>query len=190
MRVHQRKGRRHPSRGDRSSAAHGLLTRTVVTPPTREHAYLVFAQQDDARIDIDAWNAHATRFFATRIGLTTERRYVTGERLPRRDEVELIVAPDGELPGRRSAFARPSEAEDLALAEAADARAGSTGLGLLARRCATVWLVARIAQPDGLALRLAAILASVLLGPILDGAAGELFGVKTARAKLEALGPR
>ena len=45
----------------------------------------------------------------------------------------------------------------------------------------------RIADPDALALRLAAILASVLLGPILDARVPELFGVKTARAKLDAL---
>lgn len=40
---------------------------------------------------------------------------------------------------------------------------------------------------DTLALTLAAILASILLGPILDPRRSELFGVKTARRKLEAL---
>ena len=61
-----------------------------------------------------------------------------------------------------------------------------TGLALLARRCQAVWIVERAdGEPDRLALLLSAILASVLLGPILDPARGELFGVKTARAKLE-----
>ena len=55
----------------------------------------------------------------------------------------------------------------------------------MARRCQTVWLVARTDDADPLALRLAAILASVVLGPILDARGPELFGVKTARAKLE-----
>jgi hypothetical protein len=50
-----------------------------------------------------------------------------------------------------------------------------------------VWLVSRADQADPLALRLAAILASVFLGPILDVRVPEIFGVKTARAKLEAL---
>jgi hypothetical protein len=36
-----------------------------------------------------------------------------------------------------------------------------------------------------LALRLAAILASVVLGPILDPETSEIFGVKTARLKIE-----
>ena len=67
------------------------------------------------------------------------------------------------------------------------ARAGYTGLALLARRCKTIWLVVREGPSDRLALHLAAILASLLLGPILDASAGELFGIKTARAKLEKL---
>jgi hypothetical protein len=50
-----------------------------------------------------------------------------------------------------------------------------------------VWLVSRKGDRDPLALRLASILASVLLGPILDVQSGELFGVKTARAKLDAM---
>ncbi|MDP9149785.1 MAG: hypothetical protein M3O36_07605 [Myxococcota bacterium] len=158
-----------------------------MTPPGRDQTYLVFAQRLDARVEIDAWNAHAVRFFATRIGLTAEKRYEAGAPFPRTDAAEFVVAPDGELAGRRTAFARPSDDEDRARAEALDARGGFTGLGLLARRCGTVWLVTRVGQPDALALRLAAILASVLLGPILDEMAGDLFGVKTARAKLEGL---
>ena len=68
-------------------------------------------------------------------------------------------------------------------------------MGLLARRCKTVWLIARgtsappstrdvNASPDDrVALLIAAVFASVLLGPILDG--DEIFGVRTARLKLE-----
>jgi hypothetical protein len=149
----------------------------AVTPPSRDDALLVFSQRADTGVDITAWNAHAVRFFATRIGLTKDR--------PTAGEAEFVIAPDAEPPGVRSAFARPSDPEDQALAEAADARAGHTGLALLARRCRTVWVVAREDERDRLALRLASILASILLGPILDSRAGELFGVKTARAKLE-----
>ncbi len=155
-----------------------------MTPPRREDAFLVFAQRADARMDIDAWDAHAMRFFATRIGLTVDKRYVGGEAAPRTDEATFVVAADGAPPGVRQVFARPCETGDYALAEAADARAGGTGLALLARRCGTVWLIAREASPDPIALRLATIMASVLLGPILDCPANELFGVKTARAKL------
>ena len=155
-----------------------------MTPPLREDAFVVFAQRADARVDIGAWDAHAMRFFATRIGLSADKRYVAREAAPRTDEATFVVAPNGAPPGIRQAFARPCEAGDYALAEAADARAGGTGLALLARRCGMVWLVAREASPDPIALSLAAIMASVLLGPILDCTANELFGVKTARAKL------
>jgi hypothetical protein len=83
--------------------------------------------------------------------------------------------------------ARPRNADDLAAAEAAD-RANS-GLALLARRCGAVWLVEREAEDAALAgspaLRLAAIVASVVLGPILDSRVPELLGVKTARSRFE-----
>ena len=159
------------------------------TPPARETVFLVFAQRPDARVDIAAWSAQAERFFSTRLGLAEEKRYAPGSSAPLTDEARFVVAPERETPGIRSAFARPCGAEDLALAESADERAGpgGTGLALVARRCQTVWLVSRADDTDPLALRLAAILASVLLGPILDVRVPELFGVKTARSKLEAL---
>ncbi len=143
-----------------------------------EAGYLVFAQQESADPDVDAWNAHATRFFKTRLGLAEE---------PRRDEggvkLRIVVAPDGRPPGIRSVHGRLRTARDLATAEAADARSGGGGLSLLARRCNAVWLVVRDGEPDAMGLRLAAILAGSLLGPILDSRSLDLFGVKTARAK-------
>jgi hypothetical protein len=135
---------------------------------------LVFAQPGDARADVDAWSAHAARFFATRVGLANE-------------EHSFVVAPDGHPPGIRAAVPRPSTAADFAEADAAEIRSRGAGLAPLARRCKTVWVVAREAPSDALALRLAVILASVFLGPILDPASGEIFGVKTGRAKVESL---
>jgi hypothetical protein len=58
------------------------------------------------------------------------------------------------------------------------------GLADLAARCPQVWLVEREEPEDLVALRLAAILAGVALGPILSPGAGELFGPKTARERL------
>jgi hypothetical protein len=84
--------------------------------------------------------------------------------------------------------ARARTAADLDLADQAEARAGGGGLALLARRCPTVWRLARDGVQDAAALRIAAILASVLLGPVLDPTVPALFGVKTARERLEALG--
>jgi hypothetical protein len=172
-----------------------------------EASFCVFAQARDASVDIDAWNRHAERFFATRVGLTEERRGPATAL----DVVGFVVAPADGRPAVRRAFARPAQEADYVRAEAVEAGAGS-GLARLARRCGMVWLVERedeaaepaaesvtegaleggggagaraAARGDRQALLLAAILASILLGPILDGRARELFGVKTARAKLE-----
>jgi hypothetical protein len=143
----------------------------------RRTSFVVFAQSGSAFVDVAAWDAHAARFFRTRLSLPAE---LSSER---QGETALLVAPEGEAAGVRFVRGRPRDAEDLALADAADA--ARSGLALLARRCPTVWLVAREADLDPLALRLAAILASALLGPILDARIPELLGVKSARPRFE-----
>src|SRR5262249_2935882 len=137
---------------------------------------VVFAQ-GQPRVDVDTWDAHARRFFATRLGVA-EQPLST-------EAVCFVLTLDGGESGTRWAFARPRDAEHLRMADAAEARAGGGGLAQLARRCPTVWIVARESDDDRLALRLSAILASILLGPIVDARGPEIFGVKTARAKLE-----
>jgi hypothetical protein len=173
---------------------------------------VVFAQaRADRPVDIDAWNAHAERFFATRIGfarppeppdaelsrarppepadaeLSPDATHVAFvHRVSPRLPIAFIVAPRGEAPGTVRVSVRLRDATDLARAEECDARAGPTGLAILARRCESVWIVECESPSDPLALRLATILASLLLGPIMDPVTGTLFGVKTARAKLDA----
>jgi hypothetical protein len=169
----------------------------------REPPLFVFSQASDARVDIRAWDAHAQRFFRTRLALAEEGRVALrgpspetlGARPPlghaflpedaaaAAGDIAFVIATDGEAPGVRTARARRREPEDLAMAERAD-RAGS-GLALLARRCPMIWRIASESSGDRLALRLAAILASVLLGPILDVRVPELLGVKSARARLD-----
>lgn len=132
--------------------------------------FLVFSQSKEATRDVAAWDAHAARFFTTRLQ--------AGE-----GDAILVTHGGGGSAEPVRVVARPREASDLALADQAEARTGG-GLGRLAHRCPTVWLVERRADEDAAALRLAAILASVLLGPILDARVPELLGVKTARARL------
>jgi hypothetical protein len=174
---------------ERSPRVVVLLRSSAVTQaaaPSRDAAYLVFAQLRDARIDIDAWNDYAVRFFGARVGLAQPPdRQPGGD--ARSAAARVIVAADGAVPGIRGLSARPRDDVDMALAEAADAKAGHPGLALLARRCDIVWLVERDEEPDRTALLCAAILAGVMLGPILDARVPEIFGVKTARAKLEAI---
>jgi hypothetical protein len=151
----------------------------LVEASNRGATLLVFAQRAQAHLEIDAWNQHGERFFGTRIGLA--------EPLDRGGRI--VIAPEGCDPGVRSVEGRSRNEDDLVRADRAEARAGGGGLALLARRCPTVWLIEGQSPTDALALRLAAVMASVLLGPILDLAAGELFGVKTARMKLDAVAP-
>lgn len=166
----------------------------------------VFAQSADTSIDIDAWNAHALRFFSTRLGLAEAN---AAHDLPARAELlfshsrsgrsetgsatttlraRFVIAPRDAPAGIRAASRRACEAVDLAEAESAEVASGTSGLALLARRCGALWLIEREGPDDALALRFAAILASLVLGPILDPDVKALFGVKTARAKMAALG--
>jgi hypothetical protein len=157
-------------------ALHSRVVSRQVEPsrdaPDPRTSYVVFSQSPEARLDIHAWNAHAARFFATRLGLTE------GDR--------LVVAPPGGMSlsaSTRTLVGRPREAADLMAAQAADP--SCSGLSLLARRCPVVWLVVRESDDDALALWLASILSSALLGPVLDTRGPELFGAKTAREKAE-----
>jgi hypothetical protein len=136
---------------------------------------LVFAQQPGPSLDVAAWDAQARRFFATRLTLVS----VEGQA-----EALVRVAPGKGAAKERRVSARARTAEDLAMADAAEAKHGG-GLGGLAHRCPTVWSIACEGEDDTTALLLAAILASVGLGPVLDPRGPEIFGVKTARAKLE-----
>jgi hypothetical protein len=176
----------------------GVLRPGALEPPVR--AFTVFAQRPDACIDVTTWRRHAERFFRTQIGLTVTKRYDPAN-LPIVDAARIVVSAETAR-GTRLCYARPAEPGDLDAAEQADNRAGYTGMATLAARCKTVWLVALgvpfgpSAAPtartsgandsDRIALLLSAILASVLLGPILSPDKGELFGVRTARLKLEA----
>jgi len=163
--------------------ADGILREGALPEPPVAEAYLVFAQRDDARIELPAWQRHAESFFDARLGLTVDKRYPEG--FPRVDAAPVVIAPRSGGESVRLCYGRPRTDDDLRAAEDADSRAGNTGLALLAKRCRWVWLVVREEDLDRAALLLSAIVASVVLGPILSSPESELFGVKTARSKLE-----
>ena len=174
--------------------ANGFLKAPSYDPPTGFSWFTVFAQRTDAAIELPLWQRHATQFFSTRLGLTVAKKQeheTYGP--PVRDVARIVVAPNDAPPATRFCFGRPREDSDIDAAERADIRAGSPGLGLLARRCPYVWLIASEGDPaaphtDRAALLLSAIVASILLGPILSPDGEDLFGVRTARARLEKLG--
>jgi hypothetical protein len=151
------------------------MPRPVAEGSARE-VYLVFSQGDDTRPDGATWDAQARRFFGARL---TVRVGVSD------GGARIAVTPEGAPQSERNVRARRATEADYALACDAEVRMSGGGLGLLARRCPIVWEVEREADSDPDALRVAAVLASVLLGPIVDARGPEIFGVKTARQKLE-----
>jgi hypothetical protein len=173
---------------------YGILRPGTLEPPLRTQAFTVFAQRSDARVEAAAWERHAAQFFGVELRLPFPKRYVFDP--PRRDAALVSVTPANRPASTRLCYGRPREKDDLFAADEADLRQGSAGLGRLAQRCAFVWLVEVEVDVEGEgernddepALRLAAILASVVLGPILTPDGETLLGVRSARAKLESLG--
>jgi hypothetical protein len=162
----------------------GILRPGTLAAPDRRTAYTVFAQRDNAVLDVAALKSQAGRFFEAKLGLTVDKRY--HDALPSSDAARIVLArDDGTASGTRLCFGRAADANDYAAAEVAENRQNTSGMSLLAHRCRTVWLVTLESDDDRVALTIAAILASFLLGPILSPAGDELFGVRTARMKLE-----
>lgn len=166
--------------------ARGVLRPNALEAPDRSVAFAVFAQRRDAMLDIGSIRNQAARFFATKLGLTVDKHY--GAHVPDTDAARIVIATDdGSATGTRLCFGRPADAGDRAAAETAERAQGTSGMSLLAQRCGTLWLVTREAEDDRVSLTIAAILASTLLGPILTPKGDEIFGVRTARMKLESL---
>ena len=142
----------------------------MITRP--QIVWRVFSQGSTPRLALAEWRRNGDRFFDLRF--TVEESSETAARL----------TIDG---AQRIVFGRPREEADLRDALAAENARGGGGLyDLVERRCGVVWLVECSDPNDRAALRLCAAIASVGLGPILTD--GELFGVRTAREKLDRLG--
>jgi hypothetical protein len=164
--------------------SHGVLRAGALTLPERSSCYAVFAQRPDVRLDIEALKRQGEQFFATKIGLTVDKRYE--DAAPQVDAARIVIAGgDGTVAGTRLCFGREVEAGDLAAAEEAERAMGTYGLSLLAQRCKTIWMIVPDTDEDRPALTLAAIFASTMLGPILSPGGLEIYGVRGARLKLE-----
>lgn len=134
---------------------------------------LVFSQQPSRSIDVQALDAQARRFFAASVS--------SGQ------SGCLVVTPKLGPAGERRVTVRDATDTDLELAAEAETRARGQGLLQLARRCPAVWQVGREGLDDASALLLAAIVASLALGPVVDPHGPDIFGVKTARERLDRL---
>lgn len=145
--------------------------------------YLVFSQQSLASIDAGQLTQNARRFFGAQFELR-ERREEGGVG----EVVMTVTGPNGTPGVAIHARVRPCQGGDYEAAERAERAGRAGGMAALARRCPSVWEVdvGASGRPSE-ALRLCAILASVLLGPIMPPEGDTLFGVKGARERAERL---
>lgn len=157
----------------------GILRDGALDTPARGAAFTVFSQAPSPVLDASALKHHASRFFAAKLGLTVEKKY--GHLLPAADAARVVLAAEGAA-GTRLCFGRLATDADLAAAEQASR---GEGMALLAQRCPSVWMIVFESEEDRVALTIAAVFASVMLGPILAPKGDEIFGVRTARLKLE-----
>jgi hypothetical protein len=159
-------------------------------------AWSLFAPEPSSRIDEPRLRAQAERFFRARLALATPKRYPdTG--WPLADAAELDVAPatPDASPTRVRIVTLPLDRAPalLAAANAGAAAIGGAGMDALVAKARRLWQVdsTPLAGDDTRApLVAAAVLASVLLAPLVPPGGGTIFGVKGARERLESLGWR
>ena len=164
----------------------GYLRSASQAPLALSGAYLVFSQANGVTLDMLAWQRQATRFFQSRVGLALPKK--SGRSVADSDAYLLMVEAPNTPVARRLLWLRPRTSDDLDLAQRIESAKGSRGMSDLATRCSGVCLIESEGPDDRAALVLAGLAASILLGPIVPPTHDEIYGVRTAREKLEALG--
>ncbi len=170
----------------------GWASDAVTAEPVADNWTLMSPDASSRMIEA-RWAHQARRFFSTTLTLRPTKHYPgNGWPLADRAIVELVAAG-----GERSQVALltlPLVRAPLAMeaAKQAVAAIGGAGFDALLPRTQRVWQLA--AEPrSGDArgpLLLGAIMASLLLAPLVPPAADSIFGVKGARERLQAAGLR
>lgn len=147
----------------------------------------VFAQTDRAKVDLAALIRNARAHFSIDVEVQSERT------LSDEDKTIVVLAirstkPKRPFRGQFEVTARPRTDADLEQAREAEVRGKAGGMSLLAERCRTVWVLRpREGADEAALLALAALSASVALGPVLPDDGSTLFGVRGANERLERL---
>jgi len=153
--------------------------------PSPERGYWVFGQEKPLPFDLPTLRAYASRFFDTKLGFSVEKVGVA----PTHD-LTFVMVHRAEVSGTVPVEVRPASAEDHERAFAVErSLEGGHGGGLatLAARCPRIFVVH---EPEGLAipaLLVTCILSGTSLGPALTIDGSALFGVRSGRARLDAL---
>lgn len=167
----------------------------TVAPVEVDAAWSLLSPESDGRMELARWSHAATRFFGARLALAHPKTYPSGT-TPLADGAWVDVAPSkGGTPTRVELVTLPIDRAPLVLARSrlAAQAIGGAGFDVLVERTRRAWQVR--AEPisgadDRAPLVLAAVLASVLLAPIVPPGGATIFGVKGARERLDARGWR
>ena len=155
-----------------------------IAPLPMDRAYSLFAAEPSARVDIARWAHQARRFFDASLEVTPAKKY-PDQRAPDRDEmtieivaaktaierVRVVTVPLIDAPGAFTVAMRACEA------------IGGAGMDAVVARAVRLWQV-EDAPSSPAALRVASVLAAILLAPIVPPDARAIFGVKGARERL------
>lgn len=150
-----------------------MLPRMRPLPP--EEAYWVLSPEPIARVDPQRWAHQARTFLDAEVS-------AHGDLVS--DTIELTVEPAS----RVTVMTFPIDVcpEVIAAANRAVDAIGGAGMDVLVARAQRVWQIPRSVEGDRRApLVVAALLASVLLGPIVDGEA--IYGIRGAKLRLQGM---
>jgi hypothetical protein len=164
----------------------GWLAGTI-EPWSVEAAYSLLAPEAASRIDAARWCEHGSRLFGAELSVAPDKHYPAGG-WPLCDRVDVAVLVAGDLTHVRVVTLPLGRAPEVRRAAADGAIAmGGAGFDVLVGRAQRLWQVgaAPVAGNDSRApLLVAAMLAAVLLAPVLPPGGGPLFGIKGARERL------
>ena len=135
--------------------------------------YLVFSQEPGSP-PYEKLAAHGGRFFSTKLELLGQDE----------DSISIrLVCARPPLLGEFRIARRATTRDDLMSARDAEARGRAAGMAALAERCKQVWTIEPAGSEvpsEAACLTLAALCASVALGPVLPPDGSTLFGVRGA----------
>jgi hypothetical protein len=137
--------------------------------------YVVFSQSNEQRWPLVALLQNARRFFDISVDVLEEHDGV----------LRVAVGRNG----AHAHFRLTIEAASPALyerARTAETAGRAAGMATLAARCPTIWRIEPEGEaPAALTLKLAGLLASVALGPVLPPDDSTLFGVRGAQERAQ-----
>jgi hypothetical protein len=165
----------------------------AVAPMPVGEAWSLLSPAPEASIDAARWAHQAETFFRAGLTLVRAKRYPAGT-LPISDAALVEIGPRADaVKARVRVITTPMErAPEAQRAAVEGARAiGGAGMDALIARARRLWQVQARLEGEGdprAPLLLAAVLASLLLAPVVPPGGGTIFGVKGARERLAAAG--